>query len=97
MALYDLHHYLFQLKNDPAMQEALARDPEAHLAGRGLDPQAVSAILDKDVEALWLMGIHPLLLVPLSRYLGMSAQAYRETLRPHAGKRVFRSTFGSRR
>lgn len=95
MALYDLHLYLFQLKNDPAMQQAFERDPEAQLAGRGLDPAAVRAILDKDVVTLWEMGVHPLLLVPLSRFFGMPPPAYRDALRPHAGKREFRSTFGS--
>ena len=95
MTLYDLEHYLFRLKNDPAMQQALAASPGEHLAAQGLDEAAVRAIVEKDVVALWHMGVHPLLLVPLSRFLGMAPAEYREGLRPHAGARQFRSSFGS--
>lgn len=93
MALYDLEHYLFRLKNDPAMQQALAASPADHLANQGLDAAAVQAILAGDVVTLWHMGVHPLLLVPLSRFLGIAPHVYRETLRPHAASRQFRSTF----
>ena len=93
MALYDLEHYLFRLKNDPAMQADLAADPRAHLAAHRLDEVAVRAIVNKDVAALWNMGVHPLLLVPLSRFFGMPPPVYRELLRPHAAGRPFRSTF----
>jgi hypothetical protein len=88
MELYDLEHYLYRLKNDPGMQQQLATDPQAHL-----DASVRKAILEKDVVALWHMGVHPLLLVPLSRFLGMPPPEYRERLKPFAGMRVFRSTY----
>ncbi|TAM04480.1 MAG: hypothetical protein EPN67_08100 [Pusillimonas sp.] len=93
MALYDLESYLFRLKNDPALQKALAADPEAHLSAQAIDDDAKRAILEKDVVALWHMGVHPLLLVPLSRFLGMAPTEYRQRLQPHAGSRSFRSSF----
>jgi hypothetical protein len=93
MSLHHLEHYLFRLKNDPAMQQQLASDPRTHLAGQGLDPAVCDAILNKDVAALWQMGVHPLLLVPLSRFLGMGPAEYRERLRPFAAARTFRSSF----
>ncbi|VTY37545.1 Uncharacterised protein [Xylophilus ampelinus] len=93
MALYDLEHYLFRLKNDTALQAALAAAPAEHLATQKLDEAAVRAIVEKDVVALWNMGVHPLLLVPLSRMFGMPPPVYRELLRPHAAGRPFRSTF----
>jgi hypothetical protein len=93
MALYELENYLFRLKNDPAMQRALLTDPEAHLAGQGLDDVAKDAIVAKDVVALWHLGVHPLLLVPLSRFLGIAPPAYRDALKPHVGSRTFRSSF----
>jgi len=96
MALYDLEHYLFRLKNDPALQQALAANPQEHLEAQELNENAKRAILGKDVVALWHMGVHPLLLVPLSRFLGISPPEYRERLKPFAGSRTFRSSFEGR-
>ena len=91
MELYDLEHYLFRLKNEPAMQAALAKHPEAHLESFGVEGEAREAILVKDVAALWRLGIHPLLLVPLSRALAMKPHDYRAALKPLAGQRLFKS------
>lgn len=91
MPLYDLEHYLFKLKNDPAMQKELAENPERHLAQQGLDEEARTALLSKDVPALWKMGVHPLLMAPLSRFFGMVPADYRATLKPLINQRTFRS------
>lgn len=97
MALYDIQHYLFRLKNDPGMQRALLADPQSHLDGQpALDSEAREAILSKDLVSLWKMGVHPLLLVPLSRVFGMPPQQYRDLLAPHAQARSFSSTFEDR-
>lgn len=93
MALYELEHYLFRLKNSPEMQQALVADPQGHLASEGLDDNARNAILGKDLVALWHLGVHPLLLVPLSRFLGMPPPEYRATLKPLVGSRSFRSSY----
>jgi hypothetical protein len=91
MPLYDLELYLFKLKNDPAMQQALAEDPEQHLAAQNLDDEAKAALLAKDVPALWKLGVHPLLMAPLSRFFGMVPADYREQLKPLVNHRTFRS------
>ena len=91
MDLYDLEHYLFRLKNEPALQAGLVAEPEAQLRALGIEGDARDAILAKDVAALWRLGVHPLLLVPLSRTLGMRPEAYRAALRPLAGQRPFKS------
>jgi hypothetical protein len=93
MSLHQLEHYLFRLKNDPALQAELAAQPRSHLNAQGLEPAVCEAILNKDVAALWQLGVHPLLLVPLSRFLGMTPAEYRAQLRPFAGSRTFRSSF----
>ena len=93
MALYDLESYLFKLKNDPMSQRALVADPKSHLAVQAIDETAKNAILNKDIGALWQMGVHPLLLVPLSRFLGMTPLEYRQRLAPHRGIRSIRSSW----
>ena len=91
MELYDLEHYLFRLKNDLQLQERLVEDPEAHLRAEGIEGEALAAILRKDVATLWTLGVHPLLLVPLSRFLGMRPMEYRVALQPLLGQRTFKS------
>lgn len=91
MALYELEHYLFKLKNDPAMQAELQHDAAAHLARQQLDEPARAALLNKDLAALWHLGAHPLLLAPLSRYFGMAPTEYRAVLKPFRHQRQFRS------
>jgi len=91
MPLYELERYLFRLKNDPAMQAALKDDPAGHLAQQPLDEEQRTALRDRDVAALWRMGVHPLLLVPYSRFVGMPVPEYRQRLAPLVGQRSFRS------
>jgi hypothetical protein len=91
MPLYDLELYLFKLKNDPAMQKALTENPEQHLAAQGLDDDAKAALLSRDVQGLWKLGVHPLLMAPLSRFFGMQPADYRAQLKPLINHRTFRS------
>lgn len=91
MPLYDLELYLFKLKNDPAMQKELTENPAQHLAAQKLDEDARAALLAKDVQALWKMGVHPLLMAPLSRFFGMVPADYRAQLKPLINHRTFRS------
>lgn len=91
MALYDLEFYLYQLKSDAGMQAALASDPEGHLRSQPIEEEARKAIVNKDLVSLWRMGVHPLLLTPLARLLGISPAAYRAQLRPLSGQRRLES------
>jgi hypothetical protein len=91
MSLFDLEHYLFRLKSDAALQAEFIADPECHLAAQKLDVDAKSALLQKDLAALWAIGVHPLLLTPLGRLFGLTPDQYRQALRPVAHLREFRS------
>ncbi len=91
MALYDLEQYLFRLKNDPAMQAEFQAAPERHLAAQPLDDASRAALLNKDIAALWELGVHPMLMAPMSRFFGLTAAEYLERLRPFARQRTFRS------
>ena len=91
MALYDLHHYLFKLKSDAAMQASFASNPQGHLDAQSIDEEAKRAILQKDLATLWRLGVHPLLLTPLARFLGIPPASYRAQLRPLIGERHLKS------
>lgn len=86
MASHNLERYLFDLKNDPALQaELTSGNPD--LITYGLDEAERRAITESDVVALWRLGVHPLLLVPFSRFVGIPAPEYYSRLRA-AGART---------
>ncbi len=91
MALYDLQLYLFKLKNEPDMQADFLQDREGHMLRHGLNQQERQAMLDKDIQALWRIGVHPLLMAPLGRFFNLPPDQYRATLRALAGERRLRS------
>lgn len=80
MPTHDLEQYLFDLKNDPEMQAEL-KSKNPRLAGYKLADAERRAIQDSDVVALWRLGVHPLLLVPFSRFVGIPAPEYYARLR----------------
>ena len=91
MALPDLEHYLFRLKTTPALQQAFMADRSAHLAGESLGDLERAALVAGDIESLWRMGVHPMLMAPLGRLYGLKPADYRERMRPLVGERLLRS------
>jgi hypothetical protein len=90
MPSYDLERYLFDLKNDPELQINL-RAGKTDLTRYRLNDAERRAIAEMDVVALWRMGVHPLLLVPFSRFAGMSAPDYYARLRAAGAHSQFSS------
>lgn len=86
MASHNLERYLFDLKNDPALQAEL-KAGNADLIRYGMEEAERRAISGLDVVTLWRMGVHPLLLVPFSRFAGITAPDYYARLRA-AGPRT---------
>jgi hypothetical protein len=91
MALYDLEHYLYRLKLDAALQADFMSRRNEHLAAQTLDDDARAALAGGDLEQLWRMGVHPMLMAPLGRLFGLAPDEYRRRLRPLAGVRPLRS------
>lgn len=87
MSLHDLERYLYRLKLDPAMQAEFMDRPIEHLAGQILDAASRQALADKDLEQLWLLGVHPMLMAPLGRLFGLTAAQYQARMRAVAGQR----------
>jgi hypothetical protein len=92
MALPQLEHYLYRLKTTPALQQAFLADRDGHLANESLDAEERQALVAGDVESLWRMGVHPMLMAPLGRLYGLKPADYRARLRPLAGERLLRSS-----
>ena len=92
MTIAAVERYLFDLKNDVQRQELLASSQDLTFQGYDLTSRERSALSTGDLEWLWLAGVHPLLLVPFSRFLGISASDYRARMGKLAGLRTITST-----
>jgi len=92
MALTELEHYLYRLKMTPALQQEFLADRAAHLAGQPLSGEERSALLAGDLETLWRMGVHPMLMAPLGRLFGLRPFEYQARMQPLVGERQLRST-----
>lgn len=59
----------YDLSHDPALAARLRADPEGELAGRtALSPAEREELIAGDVAALYLRGVHPVLLVRLATF-----------------------------
>lgn len=87
-----VERYLFDLKNQVSLQEQLASDRDLTFEGYDLTDSERGALSTGDLEWLWLAGVHPLLLVPFSRFLGISPGEYRTRLSRLQGLRTITST-----
>ena len=91
MSLYSVQNVLFQLKKDKAFVARFKADPVAAIAAHQLTEQEQAAIVDGDLAALYRMGVHPLLMAPYSRMMGILRPRYQELLAPLRGVQRMRS------
>jgi len=91
MSLYGVQSFMFRLKRDPALQNGLTQKDERTFEGFPLEAAERAALLSGDIEELYRMGVHPLLLAPYSRYVGISPAAYKQVLAPLKGMRQLKS------
>lgn len=91
MSLFQVERFIFQLKHDEKLQTRLRdRDPDL-FEGFDVTAQEQAALRDGEVEALYAMGVHPLLLAPFSRYAGIKPADYHRRLSSLEGSRDFSS------
>lgn len=87
MSFFGVQSFMFRLKRDAALQTGLSQKDEQALESFPLEVVEREALLSGDIAMLYRMGVHPLLLAPYSRYVGVSPAAYKQMLGPLKGTR----------
>lgn len=93
MSLLTLQCLIFDLKRDKQRARLLASNAQEALGSADLTREERDALARGDLAALYRMGVHPLLLRPLSRMLGVSPAEYQQVLNPLKGTRGFSSDY----
>lgn len=68
MSVYSLNKILYLLEMDAAFRERLTSNPAETVGEFPLTPPEHEALTSGDVGELFKMGVHPLVLLALSRY-----------------------------
>ena len=76
MSQYEVSRFLFQYNRSRDIRDAYARDRVSAFTGFDLTQEERNALTGPDFGALYMMDIHPLLLIYLSNNLALSLQEY---------------------
>jgi len=63
VSLYGVQRAIHELNINPAHVERFRADPTDALAEYPLDEAERTALVDGDLETLWRMGVHPLMML----------------------------------
>jgi hypothetical protein len=90
--LVDLERCIFALKKNPDDLAAWVSGHHVHVGtGLRLSDEERRAIAEIDVEALWSMGVHPLLLLQFARAAGIAAPDHYARIRNSNVERTIQS------
>jgi aromatic-ring opening dioxygenase LigAB LigA subunit len=89
MSLLGVQTFLFRLKNDKQLQSQFETARDEAFSNFSLSDEEKRALLEGDLETLYRIGVHPLLLAPFSRYAKIPRLTYRVRLAPFKGTRRF--------
>jgi hypothetical protein len=89
MSLIGVQSFMFRLKNDKGLQDRFRSGSKDAFEGFALTNDETRALASGDIEGLYSLGVHPLLLAPFSRYANIARPKYRERLAPLKGTRRF--------
>ena len=92
MSLLGVQFFIFRLKSDEELQERLRSSSDAAFDGFELDAEEKTALKSGDLASLYERGVHPLLLNPYSRAMGIPRRRHQELLAPLRGTRMLRSS-----
>jgi Aromatic-ring-opening dioxygenase LigAB, LigA subunit len=81
MSLYQVQKLLFNIHNDLRARNDYAAAPDAVLAGYKLTEQEAAALRDKDMRALYRMGVNPWLLLQYANISGVPQPDYLRQIR----------------
>jgi hypothetical protein len=79
--LADVERCIFELKRDREAQSEWRAGSRVGATGLRLSAEEERALLDVDLETLWRMGVHPLLLMQFARMAGVPVPNYYATIR----------------
>ncbi len=91
MSLYGVESFMYRLKNDSIKQTEFKAGLSSAFEGFELTESEIAALTTGDVEFLFGIGVHPLLLVPYSRYAGIPRPEYLARLQPLRNTRQIKS------
>ncbi|MAL01652.1 MAG: hypothetical protein CL536_05835 [Alcaligenaceae bacterium] len=94
MSLYHVQKVMFLMKKDGALAGKVKESAADALVDFPLAEEEKNALLFGDIALLYSMGVHPLLLAPYSRIMGITRPEYSERLSPLIGQRTLHSQFG---
>jgi len=88
MSVYQLNKFMYRLETEVAFLNAVRSDPVNAVGVFKLTQEERKALLDGDVAALYLMGVHPFLLLTLSRQgvFGVNRDNYLPRVRAAAAR-----------
>ena len=86
MSQYHLQKLCRAVNNDPAAREKYLADPKSLMSQFELTDGERQALATLDIDALYNLGVHPLLLKPFTVINGISQDDYLAALNPESGK-----------
>ena len=81
MSTYTLNKLLRDVNRDPGIRERFFKDAAAVASGYDLTGEERRAVLERDVTALYRMGVHGLILRPFTILHQMPEPDYLEAIR----------------
>ena len=80
MSLYQLQKLIYHVNRDPSQRERYRQDPAEFVKGYELTPEEKSAVVKVDVQKLYTLGVHSLLLRPFTLLHKVSNEDYSKAL-----------------
>lgn len=81
MSLYQVQKLLFNIHNNLTLRAEYTSSPETVMADYKLAESEAQALLDKDMRALYRMGVNPWLLLQYANITGVNTQDYLRQIR----------------
>ena len=92
MSLYELHKFLFEVRDRAEVREAYQRDAEAVLQRYALSEEERAALRARDLYRLCKLGANAYLLAPFAQLLGVSLPELGDLLRARAAAEAQQSS-----
>lgn len=92
MSTFEIERFIFSLKKDEKLQIGLSKRDAAIFQAFDVSGEEIALIQAGDIKGLYRAGVHPLLLAPYARYMGIKPTEYHSELAALEGERGQKST-----